>query len=86
MTVQVPVRLTEQDVAALDALVAGGSYKNRSEALRAGLARLADEERQRKIDDAYARGYGERPQEEWVGQVGLDGLAAFDRANAGEAL
>lgn len=70
----------------LDALVAGGRFANRSDALRAGLDRLADEERERLIDAAYARGYGEHPQEEWVGEAGLAGLTAFDAANRGEPL
>jgi len=86
MTHQVPVRLTDQDLAALDALVARGRFSNRSDALRAGLGRLADEERERQIEAAYARGYGEHPQEEWVGEAGLAGLTAFDAANSGEAL
>ncbi len=86
MTIQVPVRLTEEDVAALDAIVAAGRFASRSEALRAGLARVLHEERERAIDDAYRRGYGEKPQEEWVGEVGLAGLAAFDRAEGGEPL
>lgn len=86
MTVQVPVRLTEGDLEALDALVASGRFANRSEALRAGLAHLVHEEREREIDEAYRRGYGEHPQEDWVGQVGLAGLTAFHRAEGGEPL
>ncbi len=73
-------------MAALDAIVAAGRFASRSEALRAGLARVLHEERERAIDDAYRRGYGEKPQEEWVGEVGLAGLAAFDRAEGGEPL
>ena len=86
MTVQVPVRLTEADVAALDAVVASGRFANRSEALRAGLERVLGEEREREIDAAYRRGYGEAPQEEWVGEIGLAGLVAFDRAEGGDPL
>ena len=86
MTVQVPVRLTEEDVAALDAIVASGRFTSRSDALRAGLARVLHEERQHEIDDAYRRGYEEKPQEEWVGALGLSALAAFDRAEGGEPL
>jgi hypothetical protein len=44
------------------------------------------DERQRAIDDAYAAGYGKHPQEEWVGDLGLAALAAFDEAEGGEAL
>jgi Arc/MetJ-type ribon-helix-helix transcriptional regulator len=86
MTIQVPLRLTERDVAALDEIVASGRYANRSEALRAALARLLREERERQIDEAYARGYGEYPQEEWVGEAGLAALTAFDRSERGEPL
>jgi Arc/MetJ-type ribon-helix-helix transcriptional regulator len=86
MTVQVPVRLTEEDVAALDAVVASGRFSNRSEALRAGLEQVLREERETVIDAAYRRGYGAKPQEEWVGELGLAGLAAFDRAEGGDPL
>jgi len=86
MTIQVPVRLTEEDVAALDAIVAGGRFGSRSDALRAGLARVLHEEREREIDEAYSRGYGKKPQEDWVGAVGFAGLAAFDHAEGGEPL
>jgi Arc/MetJ-type ribon-helix-helix transcriptional regulator len=86
MTIQVPVRLTEKDVAALDAVVASGRFTSRSDALRAGLERVLSDEREREIDAAYRRGYGETPQEEWVGEIGLAGLAAFDRSEGGAAL
>ncbi len=86
MTVQVPVRLTEADLAALDKSIAEGRFANRSDALRAGLARVLREEREHEIDAAYRRGYTEHPQEEWVGELGLAGLAAFHRAEGGEPL
>lgn len=86
MTVQVPVRLTEEDVAALDEAVAAGHFESRSAALRAGLASVLSEERERQIDEAYRRGYGEHPQEEWIGEVGLAALAALDQAEGGEPL
>lgn len=86
MTVQVPVRLTEQDLSALDAVVASGRFANRSDALRAALARLLRDEREREIDEAYRRGYGEFPQEEWVGQPGLAAFVAFHRAEGEEPL
>jgi Arc/MetJ-type ribon-helix-helix transcriptional regulator len=77
MTVQVRVRLTAEDIAAVDEVVASRRYSSRGEVLRAGLARVLAEERGRAIDEAYRRGYGEHPQEEWVGELGL---AAIDRA------
>ena len=86
MTIQVLVRLAEEDVPALDAMVAEGRFASRSEALRAGLAQVLRKEWERAIDEAYRRGYGVKPQEEWVGEIGLAGLAAFDRAEGGEPL
>ena len=86
MTTQVPVRLTESDLAALDAVIARGRFANRSEALRAGLDRILYEERQDEFDERYAAGYGKHPQEEWIGELGLAGLAAFDQAEGGPPL
>ncbi len=86
MTTQVPVRLTDSDLAALDAAIARGSYASRSDALRAGLERILREERERAIDEAYARGYGEHPQEDWVAKLGLAGLAAFHEVEGGPPL
>jgi Arc/MetJ-type ribon-helix-helix transcriptional regulator len=86
MAVQVPVRLTEEDVAALDALVAGGRFANRSAALRAALSELLREEREREIDEAYRRGYGKYPQEDWVGEDGLALFDAWSRAEGGDPL
>jgi Arc/MetJ-type ribon-helix-helix transcriptional regulator len=83
MTIQVPVRLTESDLAALDAAIARGRFGNRSEALRAGLDRILFEERQREIDEVYAAAYAKKPQEAWVGKLGLESLAAFDEAEGG---
>ncbi len=70
----------------LDSLIRQGRFGNRSEALRAGLARLVEDERERAIETAYRRGYGEHPQDEWVGQAGLAGLEALDRAEGGKPL
>jgi hypothetical protein len=44
------------------------------------------EEREREIEEADRRGYGEHPQEEWIGQVGLAAFEAWHRAEGGEAL
>jgi len=70
----------------LDAAVARGEFASRSDALRAGLKRVLRDEREREIDEAYRRGYGEHPQREWAGKAGLAGLAAFDRAEGGAPL
>jgi hypothetical protein len=56
------------------------------EALLAGLARLLDDKRERAIEAGYRRGYATHPQDNWVGQVGLAGLAALDRTEGGKPL
>lgn len=70
MTKQIPVRLSERDVSDLDALVRAGRFPTRSEALRRGLQLLVREERECEIEESYRRGYGQHPQEEWVGELG----------------
>ena len=71
MTVQIPVRISEEDLSELDTTIARGRYPNRSAALRAALKLLLRAERERQIEEAYRRGYGEQPQEEWIGEFGL---------------
>jgi Arc/MetJ-type ribon-helix-helix transcriptional regulator len=78
--------MTESDLAVLDELIKEGRFANRSEALRAGLARLLGDERERAIEAAYRKGYAEHPQEEWIGHVGLAGLEQFDRTEGGKPL
>ena len=71
MSLQIAVRLSDTEVEKLDALVATGRYPSRAAAVRAGLDLLFREEREREIVEAYRRGYGEQPQEEWIGRAGL---------------
>jgi Arc/MetJ-type ribon-helix-helix transcriptional regulator len=77
MTVQIAVRIPVADLSALDAAIARGRFPNRAAAVREGLARLLDDERAREIDEAYRRGYGAHPQEDWLGEAGLAAFAAF---------
>ncbi len=86
MTVKVLVRLTDSRLAALDAVIARGRFANRSEALRAGLDRILLEENQREIDETYAAAYTKQPQEVWIGELGVAGLAGFDEVEGGGPL
>lgn len=76
MTVQIPVRIPEEDAAKIDEAVARGRFESRSAALREGLALLLREEREREIEEAYRRGYEKYPQDE---RVGRDGLILFQQ-------
>jgi Arc/MetJ-type ribon-helix-helix transcriptional regulator len=80
MTTPVQTRLGADELAALDAAIERGRFASRSDALRAGLALVLREEREREIAAAYARGYGAQPQEPWVGEVGLALLGEAVRA------
>ena len=84
MTTQVPVRLTESDLAALDAAIERGRFASRSEALRAGLDRILLEERERELVELYAKAYAEQPEEEWIGELGTALFSAFVKAEGGE--
>lgn len=73
-------------MSALDSLVEQGRFASRSDVLRAAVAQLLEEERQEAIDEAYRRGYGKFPQEEWIGIAGLAAFAALDAAEGGDPL
>jgi Arc/MetJ-type ribon-helix-helix transcriptional regulator len=77
MSYQIAIRLPEADVSALDEAIAHGRFPNRAAALREGLRRLLRAEREREIEEAYRRGYGAQPQEDWLGQTGLAAFAAL---------
>jgi Arc/MetJ-type ribon-helix-helix transcriptional regulator len=62
MTTQVPTRFRDDELASLDELVADGVADSRSEVVRLAVARLADEHRRRKVGEAIAAAYRERPQ------------------------
>lgn len=77
MSVQITVRLSDEDVRELDRTISSGRFPNRASAIRQGLERLLSEERGREIEEADRRGYGDHPQEEWVAEIGLAALSAF---------
>jgi Arc/MetJ-type ribon-helix-helix transcriptional regulator len=83
MSQQIAVRLSERDLARLDEAIADGRFASRAAALREGLDSLLRDEREREIEDAYRRGYGAEPQEQWVGEAGLAAFAAFVEAEEG---
>ncbi|MDQ3273501.1 MAG: ribbon-helix-helix domain-containing protein [Actinomycetota bacterium] len=77
---QVAVRLDEAEVAALDELVRAGRFPSRAAAIRDALGRQRRAEQDREIAAAYARGYGERPQDvmdEGAGRIGVAAMAEF---------
>jgi Arc/MetJ-type ribon-helix-helix transcriptional regulator len=76
MTVRIAVRISDSVAEALDRAVARGEYATRTQALRVALERLERELRDREIAQEYRRAYGEKPQQEWIGELGLALLAS----------
>jgi Arc/MetJ-type ribon-helix-helix transcriptional regulator len=68
VTVEVPVLLTEEEVAAVDALVESGRFANRSDVLRTAFSELLRRMRKQEIGelglahfDAWSRSEGGAP-------------------------
>ncbi len=79
MTTQVPTRFGEDELAALDQLVADGVADSRSEAIRLAVAKLHDQHRRARIGEEIAAAYRAMPQtpEELAwGMDSADDLAA----------
>jgi Arc/MetJ-type ribon-helix-helix transcriptional regulator len=85
MSQQIAIRLPEEDLTALDEAIAQGRYPSRAAAVREGLKRLLRDERERELEDAERRAYGEQPQEEWIGELGLAAFAQLVAAEEKEA-
>lgn len=61
---QLVVRIDEELLRSVDALIDDGLFESRSEAARAALSRLVDTERRRRVGEAIVEGYRRRPQDE----------------------
>jgi Arc/MetJ-type ribon-helix-helix transcriptional regulator len=85
MTVQIPVRIPEEDAEALDAAVARGDYASRSDAIRQAIDLLLKKLRDDEIADEYRRAYAEHPQEEWIGELGIWALTEIVTAEERES-
>jgi Arc/MetJ-type ribon-helix-helix transcriptional regulator len=60
-TEQIAVRLPEELLSELDALVASGAYDSRAAAVRAGVEAITALERRRQTDQAIIDGYRRTP-------------------------
>jgi Arc/MetJ-type ribon-helix-helix transcriptional regulator len=58
---QIAVRLPEELLSELDALVAGGAFESRAAAVRAGIEALVALERRRQTDRTIIAGYRRSP-------------------------
>ncbi|MEO8425061.1 MAG: ribbon-helix-helix protein, CopG family [Actinomycetota bacterium] len=62
MSQQITVRLPDALAAALQDLVADGSFETKAEAIRAAIEALIDTERRRRVGDAIVEGYRRMPE------------------------
>ncbi len=87
-SVQIAVRLPQSDLEQLDVAVARGVFPSRAAAVRAALARLLHEQREREIAEEYRRAYGAQPSDEddeALGRAGLQLGAELYAGDDGEA-
>jgi Arc/MetJ-type ribon-helix-helix transcriptional regulator len=75
MTVQLVTRIPDELADAVDELVQAGAFASRSEAVRAGLDAVVDQQRRARVGEAIVRGYLSVPQEH-------DDLSWTDAASA----
>jgi Arc/MetJ-type ribon-helix-helix transcriptional regulator len=61
MSIQIAVRIPDETLPRLDALVRRGVYSNRADAVRAAVELLVAETERRRLDDAIADGYRRIP-------------------------
>lgn len=57
MTIQIAVKLADSTIRDIDRLVEDGTFTSRSDAVRAGLALVVSQDRERAIDHAFAQGF-----------------------------
>ncbi|MFN0026017.1 MAG: ribbon-helix-helix domain-containing protein [Acidimicrobiales bacterium] len=69
MTRQVALKLPDELLDRLDALVAGGRFESRSHAIRGGLELVVEQEARRMIDEAFRIGFAALPEDEATGGV-----------------
>lgn len=71
MSKQIAIRLTDQDLTALDAQSRSAATRAAPLRSRGGSSCSCAEERDHRSAEEYRRAYGERPEDRWVGEAGL---------------
>lgn len=65
---QIAVRMSEEELAELDRLVASGSYPSRAAAVRSALVALTERERRAEIAESYREAYARVPPDDWFAE------------------
>jgi len=79
MTPQIAIRISEQQLEALDEAVEGGEIASRSDGVRRALTGLLAEIREREIAREYREAYTRHPQDPKIGEAGAILAAEFYR-------
>ena len=61
MSPQIAVRVSPELAAELDALVSGGVFETKADAIRAAIEALVDVDRRRRVGEAIVQGYRRTP-------------------------
>lgn len=77
MTPQIAIRISEQQLKALDEAVESGEVASRSDGVRRALTGLLAEIREREIAREYREAYTRHPQDPKIGEAGAILLAEF---------
>jgi Arc/MetJ-type ribon-helix-helix transcriptional regulator len=84
MTIQIAIRIPEDQLQELDLAVERGEFESRADGMRRALAALLAELRERQIAREYQEAYVRHPDDPEIGRVGAKLLAdVFRREESG---
>jgi Arc/MetJ-type ribon-helix-helix transcriptional regulator len=86
MSQQIAVRISEEQLRALDRAVKEGAFESRADGVRQALKQLLGELREKDIAREYRDAYARHPDDPAVGEAGAELLAeAFRREEEGSS-
>lgn len=84
VSVPIPTRFSEDEVATIDALVGAGIGDTRSEVVRHAVALLVDTERRRRVGEEIARSYRDSPEHDEFNTLARQNMIAMVEAEPWE--
>ena len=84
MTQQIAVRISDDQLRALDTAVEVGTFVSRADGVRQALSRLLNEIREQEIAREYREAYARHPDDPAVGKAGAKLLAEDCRREEGQ--
>jgi len=83
MSLQIAIRIPDEQLQELDRAVDEGEFKSRAEGVREALRRLLSDWRERDIARQYREAYARRPDDSAIGETGAALLAEAVEAEEG---